>query len=421
MATIKFYLDKRAQKKDGTYPLKISVRHNNESALIGLDVCLLDEQWDAQLSSIVRHPNKVFLNNYINTRRHDIETVLLELKMAARLDGMKMAAIKKSIEKALKGSGAEDEAKPYTFVDHFMKFVDRKTNTRTKEIYMATLDRIKDYDEDWKELAFEDITKDWLMDFNAHLSITSPSPNARAIHLRNIRAVFNDALDDEVTTVYPFRKFKIETVETAKRSLSVEEVRKLLTWPVEAHEERYRDLFMLIIYLRGINIGDLANLKSIDNGRITFNRMKTKRLYSMKVEPEAMEIIERYKGVDWLLFIRDDYAKHKDFAKRMNDNLQLIGEVGYKVKKVKGEKRKYKVKKGIFPDITTYWARHTWATLAAKLDIPKETIAASLGHGGKTVTDVYIDFDQSKVDEANRKVMDYVLGIERKTDKTKDA
>lgn len=62
----------------------------------------------------------------------------------------------------------------------------------------------------------------------------------------------------------------------------------------------------------------------------------------------------------------------------------------------------------LFPNITSYWARHTWATIAASLDIPKETIAAALGHGGNTTTDIYIDFDRRKVDEANRKVIDFL-------------
>ena len=65
--------------------------------------------------------------------------------------------------------------------------------------------------------------------------------------------------------------------------------------------------------------------------------------------------------------------------------------------------------KAMFPNLTTYWARHTWATLAAELEIPKETIAAALGHGGNTVTDIYIDFDRKKVDEANRRVIDWAL------------
>jgi integrase len=59
--------------------------------------------------------------------------------------------------------------------------------------------------------------------------------------------------------------------------------------------------------------------------------------------------------------------------------------------------------------LTSYVFRHTWATIAARLDLPKETISKALGHGRKSVTDIYIDFDQSKVDEANRKVIDYVF------------
>ena len=60
-------------------------------------------------------------------------------------------------------------------------------------------------------------------------------------------------------------------------------------------------------------------------------------------------------------------------------------------------------------ELTIYWGRHTWATLAAGLDVPKDTIAVALGHGGNTVTDVYIDFDRRKVDVANRRVIDLVL------------
>ena len=141
----------------------------------------------------------------------------------------------------------------------------------------------------------------------------------------------------------------------------------------------------------------------VTEGRIEYNRSKTKRLYSIKVEPEAMAIIEKYRGKGRLLDILDRYGNHKDYVKRLNGNLQRIGVV-----KREGRGGK-KVLNPLFPTLTTYWARHTWATIAASLDIPKETIAAALGHGGNTVTDIYIDFDRKKVDDANRRVMDWVL------------
>lgn len=220
--------------------------------------------------------------------------------------------------------------------------------------------------------------------------------------MRNIRAVFNEAIDDEITSFYPFRRFKIRPVATVKRSLSVEQLRELFNYPVEEHEEKYLDMFKLIFFLIGINVIDLCYLRGVTNGRIEYYRAKTNRLYSIKVEPEAMEIIEKYKGKKYLLDIFDRYTNHKNYVSRLNENLQRIGntQIGKQGKKTFIP---------LFPMLTTYWARHSWATIAASLEIPKETIAAALGHGGNTVTDIYIDFDRKKVDEANRKVIDWVL------------
>jgi hypothetical protein len=220
--------------------------------------------------------------------------------------------------------------------------------------------------------------------------------------LRNIRAVFNDAIDDEVTRHYPFRKFKIKRAATAKRSLSVDALREFFDYPVEEHQRKYIDIFKLSFFLIGINIGDLCKLQRINGDRIDYNRAKTHRLYSVKVEPEAMAIIEQYRGNDWLLDPLDRYDNYRQYARRLNGALQSIG-------KVEIGKQNRKSIKPLYSNITTYWARHSWATIAASLDIPKETIAAALGHGGNTVTDIYIDFDQRKVDEANRRVIDWVL------------
>ena len=241
------------------------------------------------------------------------------------------------------------------------------------------------------------------MKFDVFMAKTSPSKNSRNIHLRNIRAVFNEAIDDEITTFYPFRRLKIRPVATRKRNLKVEDLRTFINYPCEPHAQKYLDMFKLMFMLIGINSIDLAHLKEVRDGRIEFYRAKTNRLYSIKVEPEAMEIIEKYRGENWLLFILDHWRNHKDFTLKMNYTLKHIGPVK---RSGLGGKKSYEP---LFPDISTYWARHSWATIAASLDIPRDTIAHALGHGGNTVTDIYIDFDQSKVDVANRKVLDWVL------------
>lgn len=290
-----------------------------------------------------------------------------------------------------------------TFVKHYEQFMESKTNRGTRGVYKHTLDRIRAFDKNVDNKMFEDIDLKWLTDFEAFCAKTA-CKNARNIHLRNIRAVFNNAIDYGITTAYPFRRFKIRPEATRKRSMSVEELRRLCDYPVEDYAEIYRDMFRLIFMLVGINSVDLHGLKSITrDGRIEYKRAKTGRLYSIKVEPEAMEIINKYRGVNGLLCIADRWSDSRNFRHQCNKALQKIGQVE---RKGRGGKKTITAE---FEGVTTYWARHTWATIAASLDIPKDTIAAALGHGGDTVTDIYIDFDQKKVDAANRRVLDWVL------------
>lgn len=400
MATISYYLDKRASGWDKPAPLKISIRARGKATFIPTGISLLPEQWDDIAHKIVNHPKAPQLNNLLNRRYLDIECEVLRLQESGAFRSMRIAQVREAIMNVIHPQEKIDTSR--LFISRFKRFAELKTNPRTKEIYEATISRIEAFDRKCEQLAFEDIDRAWLNNFDAFLAKTSPSVNARSIHLRNIRAVFNDAIDDEITHVYPFRQFKIKRVATAKRSLSVEALRTFFNYPVKEHQRKYLDMFKLSFFLIGINIVDLCRLKRIDGGRIEYERAKTHRLYSIKVEPEALEIIERYKGKGWLLDPLDRYDNYKQYARRLNGALQAVGEVEI------GKQNKKSIKP-LYNKITTYWVRHTWATIAASLDIPKETIAAALGHGGNTVTDIYIDFDQRKVDEANRRVIDWVL------------
>ena len=105
-----------------------------------------------------------------------------------------------------------------TFLQYFEKFMNKKTGG-TYEVYRNTYNRLEEYLK--TDISFEEINKSWLQDFEIHLSKT----NKNNIHLRNIRAVFNDAIDNEITTNYPFRTFKIKAEQTAKRSLTINELR----------------------------------------------------------------------------------------------------------------------------------------------------------------------------------------------------
>lgn len=317
--------------------------------------------------------------------------------------GTDVSEIKRMFEEEV-GIAPKASVKKDLFMPWYVKFMDsRKPSTR--EIYRHTLKKITDYDADIKSRTFDAINFAWLTDFEAFCARTSVK-NSRNIHLRNIRAVFNNAIDNEITTAYPFRRFKIRPEPTRKRALSVEDLREIFSYPVEDYAEIYRDLFKLIFMLCGINTVDLFRLKNITrDGRVEYKRAKTGKLYSIKVEPEAMEIIDKYRGESGLLCISDRWSDHRNFRHQMNKALQLIGAPRAGLGGRKGV--------GKWPELTTYYARHSWATIARKIGVAVDDIAFALGHSDPRheTTFIYIDDDEVRdaVDAANRKVLDWVL------------
>ena len=391
MVTTRFYLDCRDHAPGSPANLKLVITNKGVRALIPLNISLLPSQWDAKRQTVIAHPGKQQLNILLAERKLAVDAILLRLLSSGELRGLRSCEIKQLVLSELLPDNEAETSTKVTFISRFDAFAETHS-AGTQRIYNFTRERLSAFMKDRiNSLSFEDINVDWLRKFDAFLAQSSPSRNARNIHFRNIRAVFNDALTDEVISCYPFRKFRITPEKTRKRSLSINQLRDLFNAEVAPHEQRYLDCFKLIFMLCGINIVDLCHLKTIEDGRVEYTRAKTHRLYSVKIEPEVYELLNKYKGENNLLNYLDTCKSYRIFYIRLCMGLKAIAtNIG-------------------LTELSTYWARHSWATIAASLDIPKETIAAALGHGGNTVTDIYIDFDQRKVDEANRRVLDWVL------------
>lgn len=407
MVKIRFYLDCRGVEKGSVAPLKLCIYKDNVRALIPLNINIHPKDWSAKR----QRPADEDLYNLLSERKLMIESFVLKQDTDGVFKGMKSCEIKNLIveeffsDKKIK----LPEIPPNNFKMRYDEFSKTRPAEGTRNLYDRTWIQIEKFAKEEKfdlsTLTFEDITVKWLREFDNFLTPTSPAKNARNIHFRNIRAVFNDALDDEVISCYPFRKFKLKNEETAKRSLSVENLRLIFNCKVEKYAELYQDMFKLTFFLIGINPVDLAHLTGITSeGRIEYKRAKTHRNYSLKVEPEAKAIIEKWKGEKYLLSILDRWKDYKNFSRQMNIALQCMG------MKRTGRGGKKDDKNKVFPDLTIYWARHTWATIAADLDVPDAVISQALGHAAENrTTEIYIRRNQKKVDEANRRVIDWVL------------
>lgn len=387
--TVHIYLDKRSSKRGEEAPLKIGINKQGSSAYINLGKKIYPTQWDSQKERVKNRPDKAAIQSYIDTQRNMVSNIIMDLTKNGELTKLTATQVKNKVLSVIEPTSETANG----FYSRFIAFAESRPAKRTKEIYRVTANKMVEYDAKVKTKAFEDITKDWLVGFDTFLYTSSPSVNGRSIHFRNIRAVFRDAMDNEITMSYPFRVFKIKSEQTAKRSLTLRELNELFTFKGTVKQEKAIDLFKLSLFLIGINVADLCHLKEIEaDGCVHYKRQKTQKLYCIKVEPEALAIIDKYRGNNYLLDILDNYKNVHTFTIAFSKHLQSI--------------------EG-FQNLTSYWARHTWATIASELDVPVDVISHALGHSfssGAKVTQVYINFNQHKINEANRKVIDYILG-----------
>ena len=340
-------------------------------------------------------PNAKAKNARLKRIAYEIDEYLLSHKGRKSFE-----EIKAGIKELVTGKKAAVKV----FVDYVEEFMQTKEKNGTRTLYRLTADKVREFD---AGATFETITPQWLQKFEKHYSKTMQT-NGIAIQLRNIRTVFNWAIDNEWTSCYPFRRYKIKQEKAAINDISVEELQLLRDYPVEEWQEIYRDMFMLSFYLCGINIGDMLLLtkKNAKGGRIVYHRQKTGRLYDIPVIPEAKAIMDKYKGERYLLSPMDSLSDYHTFTQHCNLALKKIGTKEIVPDKI-GKMRKI-VYHPILPNLTTYTARYTFASIGAELDIPRETIALCLGHAWSDVTSHYINYSKKKIDEAVRKIADFV-------------
>ena len=438
MAKISYKLDTRRPLSDGTYPLKISISQKGKTVLVPTEVFISEDEWAEMQKGLSGKRRMNARERVVNEAKTKMDMALTILSLNGKVDRMDVNELKTAVLYIAHGGDDEDLSVSFPpdtpddshslFLPYYIEQMESKDKQGTRDIYAFTLKLIRRFEEGQgrnpENLSFKDITPSWLLDFDNWMSPTN-GVNSRSKNMRNIRSVFNSAIDEGMRVEYPFsrsggrhggrivndrkRKFKIKTnYHTPKRALTVGQLRALRDYPCAPHQEKYRDFFMLMFYLIGINAVDLFTARpgQLVNGRLEYDREKTGRPYSIKVEPEAMAIIRKYRGEKYLLDPCDRYRDYTDFLHRMNEQLKLIGVTYHTRQKKSGE--------GMFPGLSTYWARHTWSTIAMGVTRVKDTVGKALGHSWAmdSVTDIYINMDPRIIDEANRAVLDFVAGSE---------
>lgn len=386
MATIRLYLDTRSKRADGTHSIRLAVNHHGGTAFISLNQYCKADEWDKRTCKVKKRPDKDALNDYLLNRLSFYNRILMQVQCDEHYHGNISA---KELRDLILNEAEPKKPDATLLHDLFIRYTSREMSDSTRKNYECTWRAVKRFDAKADALTLDEINRDWVERFNLFLISEGRIQNTRTIRLRHVAAIFNYAVDLELTNNYPFRRFDLSMEETRKRDLSISELRSVFHASVPERWQQALDCFKLMFFLIGINSHDFYNLtnESVVGGRVEYRRLKTGKLYSIKLQPEALEVIEKYRGKKKLIAMCEHHKNAGTFNNAVNNLLNSVRS-----------------------GLTTYYARHTWATLAFKLGISKDTISLALGHSfGVRVTSTYINADLSRVDEANRRVMDWVL------------
>ena len=284
-------------------------------------------------------------------------------------------------------------------------------NFGTAHVYRSSLNAIIAY-HGKGDFTFNEVTPEWIKGFEIHLRGRGCSWNTVSAYLRTFRAVYNRAVDCRGAVYVPhlFRSVYTGTRADRKRALDTEDIQKVFTKlpqspAVTSDIRRAQELFVLMFLLRGLPFVDLAYLRKSDlrDNVITYRRRKTGRPLSVTLTSEAMAILKRYMDRDSsspylfpLLSSREGtkeaYHEYQLALRNFNRQLMLLGEM-----------------LGLGDKLSSYTARHTWATTAYYCEIHPGVISEAMGHSSITVTETYLKpFQNKKIDEANKKVVDFI-------------
>ena len=386
MANIKLMCDTRTVKNNGTSPIKVVIAHRGQYIYFSTGVDVLPFRFvDGR---VVDDPNHKQLNAILRRKLGDVEDAVLEIERTHRISSLSHKELRELVLREIEPE--RYVRKPHLIRDGFAHQRD-KVSYATSYGYKSAENSLRSYvgEKRYNNLSYDDLDARFMTKLYDHLRDTF-SINTAAIYLQKIKAVYNYAIDEEMTKNYPFRKVKVKKESTRSRALNIDQLRKFLEVECDYKERESLLLFELSLLLLGANFADLYKAKPPIKGRVEYRRSKTGKAYSVKVGKRAKEILDIIGGKEHLTTLN----RKKQFAAIVSVNRTLA-----ELSKRCGND---------FPTVTTYWARHTWATLAASLGIPRVVIGAALGHTWAATTGIYVSVNEANIDAASQIVEDYI-------------
>ena len=403
-ATITVVCYKSKTLSNGEHPLMLRICKDGKKKYQSLGVSIKANQWDfARERPKPTCPNKEYILKLILDKQAELQQRMLELNTEQK--------------EYTTTTLLHDEHKKFelkTVKQFYQELIEQyKANDKcgNRLIYKSSYNSINVFTNGNLEIPFSAIDVAWLNKYEKWLRSKGNKETTMSLMFRTLRSAYNKAIESKCArkSDYPFNDYRISKfdVSTEKRAIAKADVLKFSTDVRPIGKQQYvqlsKDIFIFSYLCGGINFTDIANLTKdniIEGKRLHYIRQKTGKLIKLGLSEEALQIIRRYavesKGY---LFPILNAQLHKTPLQKQNRIHKMLGKVNKNLKLLAAQF-------GVEANLTTYVARHSFASVLKKSGVNIALISEALGHSDLATTQIYLDsFDNEQVDEAMKNLL----------------
>lgn len=398
-ATIRVLLFKSKTLANGEHPLMLCVTKDGKRKYVAIGLSCHPDLWNFQKNEPKRnHPQRLEFETIIRKRIAEVQDKALDMKMTDK--EFTPESLVMMVQKP-KGNGDT-----FAFFDEVIDQQIQQKKIGNAKVYRDTKRVLQAYLGKRKSIQLTDIDHGFLNRLESHFRSKDMADTTISLYFRTLRAVLNKARQERMIPPghYPFAEFKVSKFDTRtrKRAITKEDVRKIEAVDVSNNlkVQLAKDIFLFSYYCQGINLTDIAYLRwnNIIQDRLLYQRAKTGKDFNLKLLEPAKRILESYRPFSGnlatnFIFPILDQGRHTTPIQIDNRIHKLTGQINRGLKEIARQA-------GIEVPLTTYVARHTYATVLKTSGVSIAVISEALGHNSEAITQTYLKSFENEVIEA---------------------
>lgn len=388
---------------NGEYPLMLRICKDGKKKYQSLGISVLPRYWDFTRNKPKPNcPNKEYIQKIILDKQTELQQRMLEFNSEQK---------EYTTTTLLNDENKKFELK--TVSQFYQELIEQcKSNDKcgNRLIYKSSYNSLKVFTKNQLDIPFSAIDVSWLNKYEKWLRSKGNKETTMSLMFRTLRSAYNKAIKAKCArkSDYPFDEYKINKFDTKtqKRAIAKTEVLKFTKEVDNIGKRQYvqlsKDIFIFSYLCGGINFTDIANLTkaNITNGRLHYIRQKTGKLIKLGISEEAMQIIKKYESESkGYLFPILNTNIHKTPLQKQNRIHKMLGKINKNLKLIATQLN-------VDANMTTYVARHSFASVLKKSGVSIALISEALGHSDLSTTQVYLDsFDNEQIDTAMQNLL----------------